>query len=443
MKVPGGLAAMRRTFTIANYRYYVIGNWASTIGLWVQRVAIGWVTWELTHSTAWLGAMALAESGPTIFFALFAGTLIDRIDYLKLLRVTQFCTMLYSISLALCTFTDVMTVWIMFGLTIIRGIIVAFSRPSRMTVVYNLVGRELLPSALGMNSLIFNTSRFIGPAIGGAMLVAVGAAWTFTLGAVLFGVFSVSLRLIHFPKSEGPAKGESAAAPGAPARRSMLLETWEGLQYIARHDGIRPQLMLLVVTSVLAKPFTDLLPGIAAQLFDSGPHGLAMLLSAHGIGAMIASLWLASRGGLKGLTTVTLVSIIIFSLGLVAFAVNGIFWLACVLSGLLGFAFITQSVSNQTLIQSAVNPSFRGRVISVYGMVQQGMPSVGAFVIGLIAEQSGLRWPVAIGAAICLVVGLRGWQIRRQLATALETDEGVPSQRVEQPARSVEKDPTR
>jgi len=432
MKLPGGLAAMRRTFAIPNYRYYVIGNWASTLGLWVQRVAIGWVTWELTHSTAWLGAMALAESGPTILFALFAGTLVDRIDYLRLLRITQFCTMLYSISLALCTFTDLMSVWVMFGLTIIRGIIVSFSRPSRMTMVYNLVGRELLPSALGMNSMIFNTSRFIGPAIGGALLVAVGSAWTFTLGAALFGVFSICLRLIHFP----PADKTSGAAESEPRqRRSMLTETWEGLQYIAQHPGIRPQLMLLVVTSIFAKPLTDLLPGFAAQVFDNGPHGLAMLLSFHGVGAMMGSLWLASRGGLKGLTAITLSTIILMSLGLLAFAATDIFWLACSLSGLLGFAFITQSVSNQTLIQSAVDPALRGRVISVYGMVAQGVPSLGAFMIGIAAEHFGLRIPVAVGALICLGVGVRGWFLRRQLADALETDEGVPKRSVERPAR--------
>ncbi len=418
---------MRRTFSSANYRYYVIGNWASTLGLWVQRVAIGWVTWDLTHSTAWLGAMALAESGPSILFALFAGTLIDRIDYLRLLRITQFCTMLYSISLALCTFTDLMTVWVMFGLTIIRGIIVAFSRPSRMTVVYNLVGRELLPSALGMNSMIFNTSRFIGPAIGGALLVAVGSAWTFTLGAALFGVFSICLRLIHFPpadKSAEPLK-----------HRSILTETWEGLQYIAQHPGIRPQLMLLVVTAVFAKPLTDLLPGFAAEVFDTGPHGLAMLLSFHGVGAMMGSLWLASRGGLKGLTAITLITIILMSVGLLGFVATDIFWLACALSGFLGFAFITQSVSNQTLIQSAVDPALRGRVISIYGMIAQGVPSVGAFMMGIAAEHFGLRWPVGVGAALCLAVGVRGWFLRRQLAEALETDEGVPKKSVERPGR--------
>jgi MFS family permease len=208
----------------------------------------------------------------------------------------------------------------------------------------------------------------------------------------------------------------------------MLTETWEGLQYIAQHPGIRPQLILLVVTSIFAKPLTDLLPGFAAQVFDNGPHGLAMLLSFHGIGAMLGSLWLASRGGLKGLTAITLSTIILMSVGLLGFVATDIFWVACGLSGLLGFA-------NQTLIQSAVDPALRGRVISIYGMVAQGVPSLGAFIIGIAAEHFGLRIPVAVGALICLGVGVRGWFLRRRLADALETDEGVPKKSVERPAR--------
>jgi MFS family permease len=160
-----------------------------------------------------------------------------------------------------------------------------------------------------------------------------------------------------------------------------------------------------------------------------------MLLSFHGVGAMMGSLWLASRSGLRGLTAITLSTIILMSLGLLGFVATDIFWLACALSGLLGFAFITQSVSNQTLIQSAVDPALRGRVISVYGMVAQGVPSLGAFMIGIAAEHFGLRIPVAVGALICLGVGVRGWFLRRQLADALETDEGVPKRSVERPAR--------
>ena len=135
MKVPGGLSALQRTFAIRNYRLYIVGNMTSNVGLWVQRVAIGWLTWELTKSTAWLGGIAMAESAPTIAFGIIAGTVVDRVDYFKLLRITQACSLAYSIAMAAFTFAGLMNIWLLLALTFARGSIIAFNRPSRMTVV--------------------------------------------------------------------------------------------------------------------------------------------------------------------------------------------------------------------------------------------------------------------------------------------------------------------
>ena len=412
MKIPGGLAALQRTFSIRNYRLFVIGNMSSNLGLWVQRVAIGWLTWELTESSAWLGGIALAESAPTIVLGLIAGTIVDRVDYFKLMRITQACSLLYSVLMAAFTFAGLMDIWLLLALTIARGSIVAFNRPSRMTVVYTMVGRDLLPSALAMNSMIFNTSRFIGPAIGGIIIVAGGAAWTFATGAALFFVFTLALRAMSLP-SILPER----------VQRSMTIETIEGLRYIMAHDGIRKQLMILVMTSLLAKPVTDLLPGFAAQVFERGPHGLALLLSAHGLGATAGGIWLAGRDkGLVGMTAVTIRNILFMSIGLLIFTATDIFWIACPVVAWIGFTFIVQGVTNQTLIQSAVDPAFRGRVISNYGLIAQGVPAIGAMVMGGIAEHLGLRWPVAAGAALCLLLWYRAWQERKPLAAALESD---------------------
>lgn len=412
MKLPEGMSALRRTFSIRNYRLFVIGNMSSNLGLWVQRVAIGWLTWELTNSTAWLGGMAMAESAPTIIFGLIAGTVVDRVDYFKLLRITQACSLIYSVTMAALTFAGLMNIWILLALTITRGSIVAFNRPSRMTVVYNMVGRDLLPSALAMNSTIFNTSRFIGPAIGGVIIVAGGAAWTFATGAALFFVFTLCLRAMNV-----------ASIMPERTHRSMLAETAEGLRYILAHAGIRKQLTLLVGTSLFAKPVTDLLPGFAAQVFDRGPHGLALLLSAHGLGATAAGIWLAGRDkGIHGMTAVTIRNVLFMAIGLLIFTSTDIFWISCPIAAWLGFTFITQGVTNQTLIQSAVDPALRGRVVSTYGLIAQGVPSIGSFAMGGLAEHFGLRWPVAAGAAICLLIWARAWKERKIMAAALEVD---------------------
>jgi MFS family permease len=412
MKIPGGLKSVRQTFANRNYRLYVIGNLSSTTGMWVQRVAIGWLTWDLTQSPAWLGGIALAESAPTILLGFIAGTVVDRVDYFKMLRVTQSMTMIYSITLATLTFMGLTDIWVLLALSIFRGSLLAFSRPSRMTFVYALVGRDLLASAIATNSMIFNMSRFIGPAIGGAILAAGSAAWTFAFGAVMFFIFTIclaSMRDLSLPPREAKSS-------------SVVTETVEGFRYIATHPGIRSQLALMTAMSILVKPLTDLFPGFAADVFGHGPQGLAMLFTCHGIGAMIGGLWLTSRASLKGLTTINLGNVIFSGLIVLLFAITPVFFVGCILVTLVGFAFVVQGISNQTLVQAAVSPEFRGRVVSVYGLINQGVPSFGTMAIGGLAEHFGLEWPVAVCASICLILGLSIWRRRGFMAKILEND---------------------
>lgn len=414
MKISGGFGAIRQTFAIPNYRLYVIGNLSSTTGLWVQRVSIGWLTWELTHSAAWLGGIVIAESLPTLALGLFAGTLVDRMDYLKLLRVAQALSLSYSIMMAVATFGGVMNIWLLLGLTMFRGSVLAFSRPSRMTVVFAVVGRDLLASGLALNSMIFNLSRFIGPAIGGAVIAAGGVAWAFTVSSSLLFVMTLVLSLMRLP---------AMASRERDTRGSVLTETVEGIRYVLRHPAIRTLLLLLIGTSLFAKPVIDLFPGFAADVFDRGAHGLGLLLSIHGLGATLGGIWLASRsGGIKGLTNVTIMTILFISVTLLIFTASHLFWLGCLMAALSGAAFIIMNVGNQTLIQAGVDPDLRGRVVSVYGMIAQDMPAVGAMMMGGLAEHLGLQLPIAIGAGLCLV--LWGWALRQRgwLAAAVEAE---------------------
>jgi predicted MFS family arabinose efflux permease len=165
---------------------------------------------------------------------------------------------------------------------------------------------------------------------------------------------------------------------------------------------------------------TDLLPGFAAEVFGRGSAGLALLLSFHGAGAMLGALWMSARGGLGGLTRISLANILLIALALALFTATDVFWIGCVMIGLTGFAFIVQSVSNQTLIQSALDSGFRGRVLSIYGMVNQGMPALGAMAIGGAASHLGLRLPVLVGAIACALLFAWTWRLRGRMAAALE-----------------------
>lgn len=342
MRIPVGFEILRQTLTLRHYRLYVLGNITSNLGTWTQRVAMGWLTWELTHSTTWLGINAICEAGPGIVIGLFAGAIIDRVDQFKLLRLMQSWSLIYSAALAIMTLTNVIDIWSLSGLVLMRGGVVAFYRPTRMTVIYGLVGREFLPSALALNSMVFNTSRFLGPAIGGTIIALAGTGWSFAFAFCLFTVMTLALREIQ--------RAGLTLPPVAAKTRSIWHGTIDGLRYIIHHDGIRTQLFLLIVTSIVAKPLTDLLPGFAGAVFDRGSSGLAILLSFHGAGAMAGALWMTSRGSLAGLTRISLANILLMSIALMLFASTTSFWLAAPIVALVGFAFIVQSISNQTLI---------------------------------------------------------------------------------------------
>jgi predicted MFS family arabinose efflux permease len=177
-----------------------------------------------------------------------------------------------------------------------------------------------------------------------------------------------------------------------------------------------------VITSIVAKPLTDLLPGFAGAVFDRGSTGLAWLLSFHGAGAMLGALWMTSRGSLKGLTRISLANILLMAIALLAFVATPLFWVAAPMAALVGFAFIVQNISNQTLIQSAIEPQMRGRVMSLYGIISQGVPSLGTLAMGAAAAHLPLRVPVAAGAVICAALWAWSWRLRVPLAAALETE---------------------
>jgi MFS family permease len=388
-----------------NYRWYLIGNFSSSVGIWTQRTAIGWLTWELTHSATWLGVIAIAETGPTIALGLYAGVVLDRLNHLGVLRFTQFLTLLYSIALFAIMASGYMNIWILTGLVLFRGATFAFNRPARQTVVYELVGREKLLVALSQNAMIFQTSKFIGPAIGGATLVAFGVSWTFAIAILLILVFTGALRLLEVPP---PSRKERAP-------KRLVTEVADGLRYILSQPAVRNQFVLLTIVALCAKPITELMPGFAAGVFGQGASGLAWLLGCHGVGASLAGLWMSFRFGVQSLLTMACIAIIAMSVGLILFVGVDSLVIGCLLMAIIGFFFVVLDISSQTLIQSTIRSRFRGRTMSIYGMVAQGGPAVGTLAMGNIAEMTGLRWPVFVGACIALIAGALALAFRRKI----------------------------
>jgi len=190
--------------------------------------------------------------------------------------------------------------------------------------------------------------------------------------------------------------------------------------YCARHVGIAPMIVMVAFTAILGRAYAELLPGFADEVFGYGADGLAMLTSSMGAGAVVGGAFMASRGTLDGLTTVVIRGVFVLGVSVLAFTIAPSIWVAMACIACSGYAAVTCSVGQQTLLQSAMAPTMRGRVMSLYGMISRGGPSLGALIMGSLHNWFGLRWPVLAGAATCLVLWLWVFQRRRRMAQALE-----------------------
>ncbi len=404
-----GLATIASTFRHRNFALFMWGMTPSLVTLWMQRLAVGWLAWKLTQSPTWLGLIAFADLFPTMLLSPFAGAMMDRINPLKPNLWTQVIILIQALALCVLTFFDLMTIELLFALGFVLGINQPFMTMARHTVIPMFVPRHALGSAIAIDSVLYNTARFVGPAIAGVVILA-GVGWVFAINALAYAGFIVALWFID---ATPPERDRSA-------RRSLAVEIREGWRYTAAHPGIGPVLVLLVVISIASRPVVDLLPGFADAVFHRGPVGLSLLTAAVGIGATATAFWLAQRGAVAGLTAIAVLGTLMLALALGAFTLSDNFWLALPFLALVGVAMNLTATSTQTLIQTAVDGAMRGRVMSFFTVVYRGAPALGALFMGWAAEWVGLQNAVAGGAVACLLIW--GWAMRkrRTMAPALE-----------------------
>ena len=407
-----GFGGIARALRNPNYGLYTAGNAASLIGTWMQRIAVGWLTWQLTGSGAWLGAMAFADLFPTVIIGPIAGAAADRWDRLRVTKISQALAMAQSVVLFLLTFSGLITIELLLMLTAALGVIAGFNQPARLALIPSLVRREDLAAAVAINSIIFNSARFIGPAVAGLMIVAGGISAAFAANAVSFIFFLAALSRIHLEPKPDVAPVE---------RRSLLGDVADGVRYAASHPGIAPLLLLLTIVCICVRPVVELLPGFAATVFASGADGLAILTSTIGAGAVLGGLWLARRSSdPAGLTTIALGNTLVLALSLLAFVASDRWWIALPALAALGACMVITGVGTQTLLQLSVEGAMRGRVLSLYGIIFRGGPAVGALIMGIASEHAGLRLPLAVGSLLAMLAWLWTWSARARITRALE-----------------------
>ncbi len=411
MADPPGFGRIVRTLQHRNFRVYVTGNAISLVGNWMQRIAVGWLTWQLTESGFWLGLVSCAEFLPAVLLGPFGGVLADRFDRLRIIKWAQCAALCQAVALFALTALGVITVELLTALVLFNGVALGFYQPSRLALIFSLLPRQDLSTGIAINSIVFNLARFLGPALAGLIIVGSGVAGAFAANAISYLVFLVALSRIRLAK---PSEASRDAA-----RSSVAKQIGEGISYAFRHRGIGPLLLLLLAASLGVRPFIDLLPGFAAEVFAGGAETLALLSSSIGIGAIVSGALIARRGG-GGLTRVVLISTLLLILAVVAFAATDILWFGTLSMAFAGTFMVASGVSMQTLMQMSVDSAVRGRVLSLYSIVFIGGPAAGALIMGALSEVFGLRAPLLGGAALVFLVWLAIWRRRASIAAAME-----------------------
>jgi predicted MFS family arabinose efflux permease len=396
-----------------NFGLYSVGSAISLIGMWMQRIAVGWLTWQLTGSGFWLGIVAFADFFPVVVIGPLAGAAADRWDRLTVVKISQTILLLQASLLFWLTATGHMTIELLVGLTAFQGAVVAFNQPARLVLVPSLVPPADLATAVAINSVVFNLARFIGPACAGVAIVWSGVSAAFAANALSYLPFLAALVRIRIKSAQ--------AAPAK--RRGMMADLAEGIRYTALHPGIAALLVLLTALGIGGRPLSELLPGIAADVFQSGAGGLSLLASSMGGGAILGGLWLGQRAHASNLVQIAVASSVLGAVAIVVAIATNTLWVAIPAVAIVGLSTSVAGIAIQSSIQLATDHAMRGRVMGLYGLIFRGAPAIGALGAGAAAAYFGLRLPIVLGALLVLCAGLWTYFDRERIAAAVKNAE--------------------
>ena len=389
-----GISRAWRSLRHRNFRLYFGGQSISLIGTWMTRLATSWLVYRLTGSAFLLGVVGFAGQIPTFIFAPFAGVWIDRLDRRKVLLVTQILAMMQSLALAVLTLARQINIQEIVWLSAFQGLINAFDMPARQAFLVQMVeDKQDLGNAIALNSSMVNLARLVGPSLAGAVIAVSGEGSCFLIDGISY--IAVIASLIAMRLQSGIVK---------PSVDSMLAQLKEGWAYVSGFAPVRTILLLFAMVSLMGWPFTVLMPIFAGNILHGGPHTLGFLMGAVGIGALVSAISLALRKSVLGLGRMIPIATASLGVGLILFGASRILWLSLLLMLVCGFGMMQQMAASNTIIQTIVEDSKRGRVMSFYAMAFVGMAPFGSLLAGGLAHAIGAPRTVML-SGVCCVAG--------------------------------------
>lgn len=385
---------MFSSLKIENFRFYWLGMFISLIGTWIQATAQSWLVFQLTNSAFLLGVVGFLSSLPIFLLSLFGGIVADRMNKRSILIFTQTAFMILAFILAVLTQMKLITPLQIMLIAILNGVVMAFDAPSRQAVVVDLVGRKHLLNAVALNSVAFNSSRIIGPALCGILVASIGMSGCFYINGISFLAVIVSLLLIKINSGFKSNKNNN----------SFLIDLKDGLKIVKNNRLIVALILMVGVSSLFGISYTILMPIFSHDILNVGVKGLGVLMSANGIGALIGALMIARLGDFKYKGKFLIFSSIIFSISLILFSLSKSYLFSLITLILIGASSVTAIGLINTLLQLRVADEFRGRVMSAFMLTFAGIMPFGNLIAGAASGAIGVSLTVMLNGIICVAL---------------------------------------
>jgi MFS family permease len=391
-----------------NFRLFWIGQTLSLVGSWMQTMAIGWLTLQLSDSAFVVGLVASIGALPIVALSMHAGAFVDVSDRLRLVRITQSIMLGEAVVLWAVTWSGNATIPLLLGLAFVQGVCAAVEIPARQSMIIQLVGREDLQPAIALNSSGFNLARIVGPALGGIVIARFGIAWCFAFNALSFVAVLWGLLLIRLPSSE--VTESPSTLRDFIARSSQGAA--EGLRHLLQPGIVRDLLALVSVAAIFGHPFLTLMPVVARDRLGTGAGGYGGLLASVGLGGLVGALTIAGPAAHWHKGRTLLVTGIAFPALLLGFSTVRSLSVAHVLLFAIGVVLIAFSALSNSMLQLLTPDGYRGRLMAFYSLVYVGLSqAVGSLAIGALARARGTGVAIGIFAGFTLAYSI--WTFAR------------------------------
>ncbi|MFQ3598801.1 MAG: MFS transporter [Chloroherpetonaceae bacterium] len=397
-----------RTFSalgVARYRWIWIGSFISNIGTWVQKVAQPWLILQLSASPFLLGLDGFLQDIPLLLFLLVGGVVVDQFDKRKILMLSQVVQLSAAALISVLIVHGEIRVPVILVLSFVVGCMQAFSTPAYLSFIPEIVGRAHLANAVALNSMQFNLSRLIGPVIGGVLLASLGVAWCFGLNALSFvAMFVVLLFVPSSPISDATV-----------STNSLMAQIREGFEAVFSRKELVAIITIVFGISFFGAPLLAFIAVLAKDALNVGAQGFSFALASFGLGAVLGAILVSSLQPhwIRPKTVVATASSLAVLISLVALSMS--YALSLFLLFLSGFAFVSSNVIGNTILQTSVSDTLRGRAVSIYALAFRGGAPIGSLITGVAVEHFGVQIALATnGLGLLVVVWLARYRLYRR-----------------------------